>query len=158
MRINIVIAWYGLPYLWVASAGLVVMIDSNWQLFAQHRYLICPDLLMTSYLDIPLPQCVQGMLYEPPVCRTRVQDVLALSLLEKFGWAWNRDKHEIDKACDFASGSSDLVIILLCLQLQNSYQRVPYSVPFADFITQYATLEIVDELIRVCLYNARGSG
>jgi len=110
---------------------------------------------MTSCLDIPLPQCIQRMLHEPPVCRLREEDARAVALLELHGKHWKRDKQEIDKACDLATGPSDLVIILLRPQLENAIEKTPYSSPFGDFVAQSPTLRRVDELIRVCSKGTR---
>lgn len=101
-------------------------------------------------LDIPVPQCLQKLLSEPPLCLPIAGDTEALDLLKNFGEFFYRDKNEITQACNLASGPSDIVIILERPNGSHDYQA-----PFGQFVNDSPTLRAVDDLIRLATKGAR---
>ncbi|CZR49893.1 uncharacterized protein FPRO_16099 [Fusarium proliferatum ET1] len=101
-------------------------------------------------LDIPVPRCVQKLIFEPPVCLLNVQDIKAVNLIRKFGDEFGRRRDEIDQACSLASGPSDVVILL-----ERPHESQTYHGTFGEFVKRCKTLKSVDELIRFSSKGAR---
>ncbi|EXK26760.1 hypothetical protein FOXG_15913 [Fusarium oxysporum f. sp. lycopersici 4287] len=101
-------------------------------------------------LDIPVPRCVQKLIFEPPVCLSTLQDIKAVNLIRKFGDEFGRRRDEIDQACSLASGLSDVVILL-----ERPHESQTYHGTFGEFVKRCKTLKSVDELIRFSSKGAR---
>ncbi|KAH7187138.1 hypothetical protein DER44DRAFT_800654 [Fusarium oxysporum] len=101
-------------------------------------------------LDIPVPRCVQKLIFGPPVCLPNVQGIKAVNLIRKFGDEFGRRRDEIDQACSLASGPSDVVILLERPHESQTYNRI-----FGEFVKRCKTLKSVDELIRFSSNGAR---
>ncbi|KAK8010267.1 hypothetical protein PG990_009232 [Apiospora arundinis] len=97
-----------------------------------------------SCLNIPTPGCIHNHVREPPICYPSGADHRALELIEEFGKEFKRPEAEIKKACELASGLSDLIVIL-----ERPHSSQIYSQDFAEFVQACRTLKAVDELIRV---------
>ncbi|EWY79977.1 hypothetical protein FOYG_16917 [Fusarium oxysporum NRRL 32931] len=82
------------------------------------------------YHDIPIPRCVQKLIFEPPVCLPNVQGIQAPNLVRNFGKAFGRRRHEIEQACNLASGQSDLVILL-----ERPHKSQTYCGTFGEFVS-----------------------
>ncbi|PCD21791.1 hypothetical protein AU210_015594 [Fusarium oxysporum f. sp. radicis-cucumerinum] len=101
-------------------------------------------------LDIPVPRCVQKLIFEPPVRLSNVQDIKAVNLIRNFGNEFGRRRDEIDQACCLASGPSDIVILL-----ERPHESQTYHGTFGEFVQRCKTLKSVDELIRFSSKGAR---
>ncbi|KAF4446948.1 hypothetical protein F53441_9464 [Fusarium austroafricanum] len=101
-------------------------------------------------LDIPVPRCVQKLIFEPPVCLSNLQDIKAVNLIRKFGDEFGRRRDEIDQACRLASGPSDVVILL-----ERPHESQTYHGTFGEFAKRCKTLKSVDELIKFSSKGAR---
>ncbi|KAH7199205.1 hypothetical protein BKA60DRAFT_583171 [Fusarium oxysporum] len=101
-------------------------------------------------LDIPVPRCVQKLIFEPPVRLSNLQDIKAVNLIRNFGNEFGRRRDEIDQACSLASGPSDMVILL-----ERPHESQTYHGTFGEFVQRCKTLKSVDELIRFSSKGAR---
>ncbi|KAK7575363.1 hypothetical protein V3481_017325 [Fusarium oxysporum f. sp. vasinfectum] len=101
-------------------------------------------------LDIPVPRCVQKLIFEPPVCLPNLQDIKVVNLIRNFGNEFGRRRDEIDQACNLASGPSDVVILL-----ERPHKSQTYHGTFGEFVKRCKTLKSVDELIRFSSEGAR---
>ncbi|GKU13084.1 unnamed protein product [Fusarium langsethiae] len=101
-------------------------------------------------LDIPIPRCVQKLIFEPPVCLPNLQDIKVVNLIRNFGNEFGRRRDEIDQACNLASGPSDVVILL-----ERPHKSQTYHGTFGEFVKRCKTLKSVDELIRFSSKGAR---
>ncbi|EWY79391.1 hypothetical protein FOYG_17439 [Fusarium oxysporum NRRL 32931] len=101
-------------------------------------------------LDIPVPCCVQKLIFEPPVRLPNLQDIKAVNLIRNFGNEFGRRSDEIDQACNLASGPSDMVILL-----ERPHKSQTYHGTFGEFVKRCKTLKSVDKLIRFSSKGAR---
>lgn len=86
-------------------------------------------------LGIEITKCLQDVCRQPPVCGPKKADAEILDRITAFGERYGRDQDEITKACDLASGPSDVVIIL-----ERPHKHQNYSVSFEDFVRSCPTL------------------
>ena len=89
-------------------------------------------------LDIPIPHCTQDLLQEPPICFPVEEDIKTLQLLRDFGEEFGCPTAEIEQACNLASGTSDLVVIL-----ERPHIRQTFTLPFHEFVRDCPTLYYV---------------
>jgi hypothetical protein len=101
-------------------------------------------------LGIPLPKCIQTLPRTPPVRLPSLGDILSLKLLGNFGEEFRRPEDEIEKACNLASGPSDIMIIL-----ERPGPSHKYGNTFQKFVDDCPTLWAVDELIQFATNRAR---
>ncbi|OBT61443.1 hypothetical protein VE03_08952 [Pseudogymnoascus sp. 23342-1-I1] len=101
-------------------------------------------------LNIPLPRCIRKLVKVPPVPIYNPCDEHVLNLIRNFGWKYGRHKNEIQKACDLATGYSDLVVIL-----ERPARNHNYSPDFNKFVADCRTLDAVDKLIKFATNKTR---
>lgn len=104
------------------------------------------------YVPSVLPRCLKDLAQEPPMCSIQEKDFQAIQALREYGRSLGCSDGSIKQACDLASGTSDLVIIL---ERPRSEQSHPTNQSFEDFVTGCDTLKAVDELIRFATRGTR---
>ncbi|KAF2148294.1 hypothetical protein K461DRAFT_324659, partial [Myriangium duriaei CBS 260.36] len=101
-------------------------------------------------LGIAVPQSIRDFMIAGPQPQPSTTDALVRAEIERFGEEHDLPPAEIDKACQLASGSDDLVILL-----ERPADNHAYMAPFGAFVRDCHTLQAVDEMIRFVTRESR---
>lgn len=110
------------------------------------------ELAAPLCLEIPIPRCLTWLPQTPPMCIPCQGDLQTIQILKEFGDERQRCKDEITQACNLASGSSDIVVILERPRWHESHN---FDVSFGEFVESSPTLRAIDQLIRLGSNGAR---
>lgn len=108
-----------------------------------------------NYLPRVIPRCLRQLTQEPPISVLQERDLEAIQILRQHGRDSHISLHSITQACNLASGTSDVIVILLRPRTDKKHSP---NQSFNDFVNDCATLKAVDELLRFATRGARNIG
>jgi hypothetical protein len=104
------------------------------------------------YLPRVIPRCLRQITQIPPISVIHERDIEAIQILEEHGQKSGSSALSITQACNLASGTSDVIVIL---ERPRNNKSHPPNESFNEFVNKSATLKAVDELLRFATRGAQ---